>query len=108
MGRAMNSNACKFLDGRRRGTISRAREPGFVDITSQDLWSKESYKNQLLHGVDLLAHGFDGACGDRRLRQQLSWRWEDFDNDEWMIVYLQPPEFHRSIAIAGEGIFRKM
>src|SRR6267143_2379603 len=44
-------------------TLSRAREPVFIDITSQALGQTESYKNQLLHGVDYWRTVLDGACG---------------------------------------------
>jgi Flp pilus assembly protein TadD/peroxiredoxin len=44
-------------------TVSRAREPIFIDITSQVLGQTESYKNQLLHGVDSWRTVLDGACG---------------------------------------------
>jgi Flp pilus assembly protein TadD/peroxiredoxin len=44
-------------------TLSRAREPVFIDITSQALGQTESYKNQMLHGVDYWRTVLDGACG---------------------------------------------
>jgi Flp pilus assembly protein TadD/peroxiredoxin len=44
-------------------TLSRAPEPVFIDITSQVLGQTESYKNQLVHGVDYWRTILDGACG---------------------------------------------
>jgi len=44
-------------------TLSRARGPVFIDITSQALGQTESYKNQLAHGVDYWRTVLDGACG---------------------------------------------
>ena len=43
--------------------LSRAREPVFIDITSQALGQTESYKNQMVHGVDCWRTVLDGACG---------------------------------------------
>jgi Flp pilus assembly protein TadD/peroxiredoxin len=44
-------------------TISRAHEPIFIDVTSDALGQTESYKKQLLHGVDYWRTILDGACG---------------------------------------------
>jgi Flp pilus assembly protein TadD/peroxiredoxin len=44
-------------------TLSRARGPVFIDITSHALGQTESYKTQLLHGVDYWRTVLDGACG---------------------------------------------
>ncbi len=43
--------------------VSRAREPIFLDVTSQALGQNESYKNQMLRGVDHWRTVLDGACG---------------------------------------------
>ena len=43
--------------------VSRTREPLFVDITSQAFGHLDSYKKQLLHGVDHWRTVLDGACG---------------------------------------------
>ncbi len=43
--------------------VSRAREAIFADVTSQALGKTESYKNQMLHGVDYWRTVLDGACG---------------------------------------------
>ena len=44
-------------------TVSRAREPIFVDVTAQALGHTESYKEQMLRGVDHWRTVLDGACG---------------------------------------------
>jgi tetratricopeptide (TPR) repeat protein len=44
-------------------TLSRAREPIFIDVTGQALGQTESYRNQMLHGVDYWRTVLDGACG---------------------------------------------
>ena len=44
-------------------TVSRAREPIFIDVTAQALGHTESYRNQMLHGVDHWRTVLDGACG---------------------------------------------
>jgi Flp pilus assembly protein TadD/peroxiredoxin len=44
-------------------TWSWARQPVFVDITSQALGQTDSYKSQLVHGVDYWRTVLDGACG---------------------------------------------
>ena len=44
-------------------TVSRARDPVFVDITSHVLGQTESYRNQLAHGADYWRTVLDGACG---------------------------------------------
>jgi len=44
-------------------TLSRASAPIFIDITSQTLGQTDSYRNQLIHGVDYWRTALDGACG---------------------------------------------
>jgi len=44
-------------------TVSRARDPIFIDVTSHVLGQTESYKNQLAHGADHWRTVLDGACG---------------------------------------------
>ena len=44
-------------------TLSRAGAPIFIDITSQTLGQTDSYRNQLIHGVDYWRTALDGACG---------------------------------------------
>jgi Tfp pilus assembly protein PilF/peroxiredoxin len=44
-------------------TVSRARDPIFIDVTSRVVGQTESYKNQLAHGADHWRTVLDGACG---------------------------------------------
>jgi Flp pilus assembly protein TadD/peroxiredoxin len=44
-------------------SVSRAGAPIFIDVTSQVLGSTDSYKNQMLRGVDHWRTVLDGACG---------------------------------------------
>jgi Flp pilus assembly protein TadD/peroxiredoxin len=44
-------------------TVSRAREPIFIEVTAQALGRTESYRKQLLCGVDYWRTVLDGACG---------------------------------------------
>src|SRR5437764_1674171 len=44
-------------------TLSRARGPIFVDVTSQALGEAKSYRDQMLRGVDHWRTVLDGACG---------------------------------------------
>jgi len=44
-------------------TLSRARQPVFIDVTSQALGQTDSYKTQLIHGGDYWRTVLDGACG---------------------------------------------
>src|SRR5208282_3153431 len=39
------------------------REPIFIDVTSQALGQTESYRRQMLHGVDYWRTVLDAACG---------------------------------------------
>src|SRR6266550_3229195 len=43
-------------------TLSRARELVFVDITTHALGKTESYRDQMLHGIDYWRTVLDGAC----------------------------------------------
>ena len=57
-------NAWRVLEWRAtEETLSRAREPIFLDITGQALGQIQSYKNQMLRGVDHWRTVLDGACG---------------------------------------------
>ncbi len=87
-------------------TLSRAREPVFIDITSQALGQTESYKNQLLHGVDYWRTVLDGACGiDVYGNNGLAAG--DFDNDGLDDMYVcQPPGLpNRLYRNRGDGTF---
>jgi len=44
-------------------SLSRAREPVFIDMTSQALGKTDSYQDQMRHGVDYWRTVLDGACG---------------------------------------------
>ncbi len=44
-------------------TLSLGHGTAFLDVTSQALGGAESYKNQMLHGVDHWRTVLDGACG---------------------------------------------
>ena len=44
-------------------SVSRAGAPIFIDVTSQVLGGTDSYKNQMLRGVDHWRTVLDGACG---------------------------------------------
>ncbi|MGC1416910.1 MAG: FG-GAP-like repeat-containing protein [Candidatus Acidiferrum sp.] len=72
-------------------TLSRARAPIFIDVTSQALGQTDSYRNQMLHGVDYWRTVLDGACGiDVYGNNGLATG--DFDNDGFDDLYIcQPP-----------------
>ena len=44
-------------------SVSRAREPIFVDVTTEAFGHTQSYKTQMLRGVDYWRTVLDGACG---------------------------------------------
>jgi len=87
-------------------TLSRAREPVFIDITSQALGQTESYKNQLLHGVDYWRTVLDGACGID-IYGNNGVTLGDFDNDGLDDMYVcQPPGLpNRLYRNRGDGTF---
>src|SRR5258708_33827416 len=71
-------------------TVSRASEPIFVDVTSQALGQAESYKTQMLRGVDHWRTVLDGACGiDIYGNNGLPVG--DFDNDGFDDLYVCQP-----------------
>ena len=87
-------------------TFSRARAPVFVDITSHALGQTESYKKQLVHGVDYWRTVLDGACGiDVYGNNGLAAG--DFDNDGFDDLYIcQPPGLpNRLYRNRGDGTF---
>ncbi len=87
-------------------TLSRAREPVFLDVTSQALGQTESYRAQMLHGVDHWRTVLDGACGiDVYGNNGLSAG--DFDNDGFDDLYICQPAGlpNRLYRNRGDGTF---
>ena len=87
-------------------TVSRAREPIFIDVTSQALGQTESYKNQMAHGVDYWRTVLDGACGmDVYGNNGLAVG--DFDNDGFDDLYVCQPAGlpNRLYRNRGDGTF---
>jgi Flp pilus assembly protein TadD/peroxiredoxin len=71
-------------------TVSRARDPIFIDVTSRVVGQTESYKNQLAHGADHWRTVLDGACGiDVYGNNGLAVG--DFDNDGLDDLYICQP-----------------
>jgi Tfp pilus assembly protein PilF/peroxiredoxin len=87
-------------------SLSRARQPVFIDITSQTFGQTDSYKNQLAHGVDYWRTVLDGACGiDVYGNNGLALG--DFDGDGLDDMYVcQPPGLpNRLYRNRGDGTF---
>ncbi|HEY6388071.1 MAG TPA: FG-GAP-like repeat-containing protein, partial [Candidatus Acidoferrum sp.] len=87
-------------------TFSRARSPIFIDVTSQALGQTESYKKQMLHGVDYWRTVLDGACG-LDVYGNNGMAVGDFDNDGLDDLYVcQPPGLpNRLYHNRGDGTF---
>ena len=87
-------------------TLSRAKQPAFVEITAQALGHTDSYRNQLAHGADYWRTLLDGACGiDVYGNNGLAAG--DFDGDGRDDVYIcQPPGLpNRLYRNRGDGTF---
>src|SRR5204862_6304085 len=88
-------------------TLSQSREPVFVDISSQAMGQTESYRNQMLHGVDYWRTALDGACGiDVYGNNGLAAG--DFDNDCLDDLYVCQPAGlpNRLYRNRGDGTFQ--
>jgi tetratricopeptide (TPR) repeat protein len=87
-------------------TFSRARVPIFIDVTSKALGQTESYKKQMLRGVDYWRTVLDGACGiDIYGNNGLAVG--DFDNDGLDDLYVCQPSGlpNRLYHNRGDGTF---
>jgi tetratricopeptide (TPR) repeat protein len=87
-------------------TVSRALEPIFVDVTAQALGHTESYRNQMLRGVDHWRTVLDGACGiDVYGNNGLATG--DVDNDGFDDLYICQPAGlpNRLYRNRGDGTF---
>jgi Flp pilus assembly protein TadD/peroxiredoxin len=87
-------------------TLSRAREPIFVEISKRALGQTDSYKNQLLRGGDYWRTVLDGACGiDVYGNNGLAVG--DIDGDGFDDLYVcQPPGLpNRLYRNRGDGTF---
>jgi Flp pilus assembly protein TadD/peroxiredoxin len=87
-------------------TLSRTRSPIFIDVTSQALGQTESYKKQMLRGVDYWRTLLDGACGiDVYGNNGLAVG--DFDNDGLDDFYVCQPRGlpNRLYHNRGDGTF---
>jgi Flp pilus assembly protein TadD/peroxiredoxin len=87
-------------------TVSRTREPIFVEVTGQALGHVDSYKNQMLHGVDHWRTVLDGACaidvyGNNGVAAG------DFDGDGFDDLYICQPAGlpNRLYRNRGDGTF---
>jgi tetratricopeptide (TPR) repeat protein len=87
-------------------TFSRTRAPIFIDVTSQALGQTESYKKQMLHGVDYWRTVLDGACGID-IYGNNGMAVGDIDNDGLDDLYVcQPPGLpNRLYHNRGDGTF---
>lgn len=87
-------------------TLSRARLPMFLEVTSQALAHLDSYQRQLAHGVDYWRTILDGASGID-VYGNTGLATGDFDNDGFDDLYIcQPPGLpNRLYRNRGDGTF---
>jgi len=87
-------------------TLSRAAGPIFLDVTAQAFGQTESYKNQMLHGMDYWRTVLDGASGID-IYGNTGLAAGDFDNDGLDDLYIcQPPGLpNRLYHNRGDGTF---
>ena len=87
-------------------TLSRAPLPIFLDVTQQALGQTESYRNQMLHGMDYWRTVLDGATG-MDVYGNTGLAAGDFDNDGRDDLYIcQPPGLpNRLYRNRGDGTF---
>src|SRR5215470_15994464 len=87
-------------------TLSSTRKPAFIDVTQQALGSIESYRNQMLRGVDHWRTVLDGACGIEVYGNN-GVAAGDFDNDGFEDVYICQPSGlpNRLYRNRGDGTF---
>ncbi len=86
--------------------VSRARTPIFIDVSSQALGQNDSYRNQMLRGVDHWRTVVDGACGiDVYGNNGLAMG--DIDNDGFDDLYVCQPSGlpNRLYHNRGDGTF---
>ncbi len=87
-------------------TLCRVRARAFVDVTSQALGDTESYRNQMLRGVDHWRTVLDAACGiDVYGNNGIATG--DFDNDGFDDIYVCQPAGlpNRLYRNRGDGTF---
>ena len=86
--------------------VSSTRHPAFIDITQQALGSIESYRNQMLRGVDYWRTVLDGACGIEVYGNN-GVAAGDFDSDGWDDLYICQPSGlpNRLYRNRGDGTF---
>jgi Flp pilus assembly protein TadD/peroxiredoxin len=87
-------------------TLSRAPGPVFVDVTSQVLGQTESYRQQMLRGIDHWRTVLDGACG-LDIYGNNGVAVGDFDDDGFDDIYVCQPAGlpNRLYRNRGDGTF---
>ena len=102
-----NSSSWRAVRWEARGeSVSRAREAIFADVSAQALGHTESYREQMLHGVDHWRTVLDSACGiDVYGNNGLAAG--DIDNDGFDDLYICQPAGlpNRLYRNRGDGTF---